>query len=264
MFASYQKRISITSYGGNSYGSLHVTGFEQVVTNGIPTYYVIDFSTYSSVIQFDQHWNYQTDGSLSYYYSHTLKYVDGYFYISAYQYFYKTGISFNMIASYYNNSIVFYRSIYFDSSSSLFYVTGGGISVFDTNCNFQRYMTLGGYTYSPGNVLSYLNGNFYVDSQPTYYDYDTYQGNIAVASQATGAFVAEYDNICSGGLNSVSIDSFGYMAVSCWGGSILLYNAYNGTFLNLQLAASSNSWFTAVDASGRFVSMSSYAIDIYY
>ena len=258
MFANYQKRFSITSYGGNSFSS--VTGFEQVVTNSIPTYYVTDFNV-PRVIKFDQNWNYENTIKLSYY-SYSLKHVNGYFYITAQYTIYKTDINFNTIISYNHNGRFYYYSIYYDSSSTLFYVTGGGgVSIFDTNCNFQRHMEIG--TYGPFS-LSYLNGNFYVDSQPTYYDYDTYQGNIAVASQATGAFVAEYDNICSGGLNSVSIDSFGYMAVSCWGGSILLYNAYNGTFLNLQLAASSNSWFTAVDASGRFVSMSSYAIDIYY
>ena len=49
IFANYQKRFSITSYGGNVFDT--ITGFEQVVTNGIPTYYVVD---YNRVIQFDQ------------------------------------------------------------------------------------------------------------------------------------------------------------------------------------------------------------------
>ena len=45
---------------------------------------------------------------------------------------------------------------------------------------------------------------------------------------------------------------------------ILLYNTYNDTCLNLQLATSSNwSYNTAVDASGRLVSISNYAIDIF-
>ena len=71
MFANYQKRFSITSYGGNSFSS--VTGFEQVVTNSIPTYYVIGKLKYffnrrnnSCVIQFDQNWNSKQDHLLAY------------------------------------------------------------------------------------------------------------------------------------------------------------------------------------------------------
>ena len=65
---------------------------------------------------------------------------------------------------------------------------------------------------------------------------------------------------------SITIDAFGYMAVGCNDFLISLYNAYYGTYLNLQfqLAPSNVPYFTAVDVSGRFVSMSSSAIDIYY
>jgi len=57
------------------------------------------------------------------------------------------------------------------------------------------------------------------------------------------------------------------MAVSCNNFSnnrtILLYDAKNGTYLNLQLATS-GPCVTAVDASGRFLSMGLNIIDIYY
>ena len=56
MFANYQKRFSITSYGNNSF--VCVIGFEQVVTNGIPTYYVSDYWN-QRVIEFDQYWYYK-------------------------------------------------------------------------------------------------------------------------------------------------------------------------------------------------------------
>ena len=47
-------------------------------------------------------------------------------------------------ASYYNQSARYYL-IYYDSSSSFFYVSAGmngrsGFSMFDTNCNLQRYI----------------------------------------------------------------------------------------------------------------------------
>ena len=65
---------------------------------------------------------------------------------------------------------------------------------------------------------------------------------------------------------SINIDSFGYTAVGCHNdGQIYLYNANNMSYLKSRLAKSSNySLYTAVDASGRFVSMSGFAIDIYY
>ena len=244
--------LRITSYGG--YAIRGVTGFEQVVANGIPTYYVLNGSV---VAQFDQYWNYGKFYSLSYN-NYNLKYVNGYFYISAGAYFYKTDMNFNRIASYYKYNFN-YKSIYYDSSSSLFYVAGSSqsVSIYDTNCNFQRFMTLGGY-YSPGNALSFFNGNLY-------FDYGT---SIAEASKATGAVVAKYDNVCyyyPSGINSITFDSFGYMAVSCYGNSIVaLYNAINGTYLTSLAEISSSSFFTAVDGSGRFVSVSYTAIDIFY
>ena len=73
-------------------------------------------------------------------------------------------------------------------------------------------------------------------------------------------------------INSITIDSYGYMAVGCWYGRygyiIALYNAINGTYLDFfQLSSyqpSNYPSFTAVDASERFVIMSQTAIYIYY
>ena len=259
MFANYRKRFSITSYGGVAIS--YVSGFEQVITNGIPTYYVVDFWD-QLVIQFDQYWNYVKYNQLPYTYIRNIKYVNGSFYISALSYFLKTDMNFTVINYYYRN-MVYHESIYYDSSSSLIYVaTYGGISsivvILDTNCRFQRYMTLGGF--SPKYSLSYFNGYLYGDNGL----YNNGGKSIVVASKANGTFVAQYNNVCEDGIVSINIDSFGYMAVGCWGGvPISLYNANDGTYLN-QLVPSHAPLFTAVDASGRFVSMSTKAIDIYY
>jgi hypothetical protein len=97
----------------------------------------------SRIVQFNQDWNYQKYYNLTYGNSFSLKFINGYFYFSANYYFYKTDINFNLNASY-NNPNAYYRSIYYDSSSGLFYVCTGNypLSVFDTNSNFQRFMTL--------------------------------------------------------------------------------------------------------------------------
>ena len=254
MFANYQKRSRISPFIGDSLS--YVAGFEQIVTNGIPTYYVlVNIGFVTRVYQFDQYWNNQKNFMFTLQNSWNLRYVNGYFYIAANKRFYKTDTNFTTNASY-NNSNAFYRSIYYDSSSRLFYVAGNssqGISIFDTNCNFQRYMTLGGY--SPSQALSHFNGYLYGD----------YGTSIIVASKATGAFAAKYNTLCSNYISYITIDSFGYMAVSCgdYNRLIYLYNAYNGTYLNQQLA-SSYTYFTAVDSSGRFVSTSEFLINIYY
>ena len=127
-------------------------------------------------------------------------------------------MNFNRIASYYGTNS--YSSIYYDSISSLFYVSGGshGVSIFDTNCNFKPYITMGGY--SPSKPLNYFNGTLYGD----------YGNSILVASKVTGAFVAKYNTLCSNDIYSITINSFGYMAISCLNdGPIFLYNATNAT-----------------------------------
>ena len=103
--------------------------------------------------------------------------------------------------------------------------------------------------------MRYFNGNLYGDKGD--------DNSIIVASQETGEFVDLYNNVCPDIIVSITIDSFGYMAVSCNGGLIALYNANNGTYLN-QIAASYNPYYTDVDASGRFVSIGSNVLDIYY
>ena len=144
------RRNSITSYGGNIDGISAFSGFEQVVTNGIATYYVLNDN---HVIQFDQYWNYEKNNQLPYR-GRKFKYVNEYFYISGSadesDVFYKTDMNFNLIAYFDASSFndedkhINYNSIYHDSKSLLFYVSGDseGVSVFDANCNFQRYIML--------------------------------------------------------------------------------------------------------------------------
>ena len=83
-----QKKFTLTTYG--SYGFNNIKGFEQVITNGIPTYYVADGKR---VVQFDQYWNYQKSYNLTdlnrYGDSYSLKYVNGFFNNIKYNIFYK-------------------------------------------------------------------------------------------------------------------------------------------------------------------------------
>ena len=164
-------------------------------------------------------------------------------------------MNFNITNYNYYYNYVQYHSIYYGSISSVVYVaseSAPGLSVFDTNCNFLRYMSFVGY--SPSYSLSYFNGNLYGDDGGS---------NVEVASKSTISFVAKYSTLCDY-ISSITFDSFGYMAVGCWYNQVALYNAYNGSYLNLQLATSNYPSFTVVDASGRLVSLSNNVIDIYY
>ena len=203
-----------------------ITGFEQVVTKSIPTYYVVDYST-QRVIQFDQFWNHQKFYGLPYQ-SWSIKYVNGYFYIPAGKYLNKTDRNFNIIASY--NSDANFRSIYYDSSSALFYVTGDtrGVSVFDTSCFRQRLLYVLGYT--PLNALSYFNDNLYIDSTNSLILISKTAG-VSINSIFYNTLISQYKTVCSTSITSLTIDLDGYMAVGCnnpsFDGTIALYSTNN-------------------------------------
>ena len=117
--------------------------------------------------------------------------------------------------------------------------------------------------------MSYFNGYFYGDiysiiSTPGTHFIREHRIFIAVASKETNALVAKYRTACQSDIDYIFIDSFGFMALSCQQ-YVVLYNTANiGTDLKLKLETSDISYFTAVDASGRFIPIGGEAIDIYY
>ena len=62
--------------------------------------------------------------------------------------------------------------------------------------------------------MRYFNGNLYWDKGD--------DNSIIVASQETGEFVDLYNNVCPDIIVSITIDSFGYMAVGCGNFFIML------------------------------------------
>ena len=53
----------------------NITGFEQVITNNTPTYYVTDYSnSYNRVLVFDQYWNFAYYNNLPFSMTYGIKY----------------------------------------------------------------------------------------------------------------------------------------------------------------------------------------------
>ena len=73
MFSNFTNKLKFSSYAGNNFNTL--TGFEQVTSNGVTVYYLIEWGT-SRAIKYNDNWVYQTYYSFPY----SGTYVRGYLY----------------------------------------------------------------------------------------------------------------------------------------------------------------------------------------
>ena len=261
MLQNYRKRFSLTSYGDTNW--THLTGVEQVVTGGVVTYYVIDYGT-SRVITYDQYWNYQNYSNLLFSGTYTTKYVYFYFTADSYCYFYKTDVTFKVALNNYTKAGVTYRQMYYDSNSSKFYIAPTRlqvIQVFDTNCSLVENISLGNdYPYG----LNYFNGKLYVGTM-----YNSYYGINQIVVLQNGIIKNRFNvSLCSivsiWGVISITFDSYGYMANSCYSNNTIILTDSNGVNYNKYIKTASQPFISQIDASGRFVLMTSQSLDIYY
>jgi hypothetical protein len=241
---------------GNEQYWCGLTGFEQVVAYPIATYYLVIHCFMSRVVIFNQNWNYINNTDLLAN-SYTMKYISGYFYITSDTIFYKTDMNFVVQASSTNPGYDVYRQIYYDSSSSKFYVgtfQSKCISIFDSNCSLIETISLAAYNYETFGI-NYFNGYFYASVV-----------NKIIKLLANGTITSEYETICLSSSNqiaSITIDSFGYLAVSCNSDGKILLLDYNLNYLNQYLTTSAP-YVTAIDSYGRFVIMTANGLEIYY
>ena len=240
-----------------------MTGFEQVVRDNIPTYYVVDLSQTSRVVTFNRNWRYQNKSSLPYAITFAIKYVNGYFYFSSNDYFYKTDSNFNLISNY-NRFWASYRGIYYHSKSALFFVSPSSLNeihVFDTNCGLQASISTPNFK---PYAINNLHGNFYVGQNVE--DGRGQEPRMAVLKKDMILRITSKWNINCGTESrvvSITFDSLGFMLVSCEAtNKILLYDT-NGNYLN-SLQTLSTPYATAIDHNGRLVIMTGNSLDIYY
>ena len=234
-----------------------LTGIEQVVTNGVATYYAIDLASISRIVTFNQFWIYQGYQNLPYPYTYTTLYVGGYFYFSSNDYFYKTYSNFNVI-NYYQNSGG-YRQIVYDSISSKFYVatytTFARIDIFDTSCSLLQSINLGSkFPYG----LAIFNGSIYAG---------IFMSNQVIVIQnglVSKYFTVNQFLVSQSSMTSITVDAFGYLTLSCELCNLLVVYDANGNYMNASIPTSPGSYISAIDADGRFVVMTSKSLDIYY
>ena len=254
MLANFTKRFSLTSYGGNSWGLL--TGFEQIVNiYGVATYYLIDYNSYRVVI-FDKNWNYQTFiGLPGFSNPYDLKSVGVYFFISSNSYFYRTDSSFNYQTNYaWGNA--YYRQIYYDMPNVKLYVSAYNINqiyVFSPTCSLLQQISLSFSVYG----LNYFNG----------YLYGSMTSFNQVAIITNGVVLSRFSvPLCTtNSIQSIGADSFGYFALGCPSNNKIFVYDYNGIYQNVSLTSTATVLFnTHIDASGRYVVMNGFYLDIYY
>ena len=230
---NYSKRFSLTSFGGVNWNWL--TGFEQIVTNGVLTYYAIDYSpTLSHIVTFNQFWIYQGYQNLPYPATYATKYVGGYFYFSSDSYFYKTYSNFFVI-NYYQSTGTNYRQFVYDSASSKFYVAASSsprIDVFDTSCSLLQSINLGSKL--PFG-LAFFNGSIYAGVL------DSNQVIVIQNGLVSRYFTVNQCPVSPYYIFSITVDTFGNLALSCLSSNLIVVHDLNGNYMNASLTTISSS-----------------------
>ncbi len=187
------------------------SNIETATVNSIEYNIVSDLNV--GVHLYDSNWNYQSTFNMV-----SINYVivaNGYFYVT------DAGSGCRIIKTTLTSSTVLnsygggYRGLYYDSLGSRIIAAGCDVSsvdVFDLDLNLLSSVSIGG---CPHGVTVY-NTKIYVALN----DY----GNIAVISN--GVIENTHSTICSGSLARISVDLFGYFALTCYGdGQVYLYNS---------------------------------------
>ena len=234
-----------------------MTGFEQVISGNVATYYLLDWAT-TRVITYKQDWTYVSYKSMPYQYSYDLKYVNGFFFVTSDNYFYKTDSNFNSVAAYgYWQAL--YRQLYYDSTTSLIYTAPFALTqlhVFTTSCTLSTTISLSGF--SAYGISSY-NGALYTG---------IINGNQVFAISNKLITRMFYINTCSSGYTyqilSITFDSFGNMAITCQANRYITVYDYNGNTMNALLTTAGYPFISKVDSMGRFIVMANSQLEIYY
>ena len=252
MLNNYSKRFSLTSFGGVNWN--YLTGFEQIVTNGVSTYYAIDFGA-SRIVTFNQFWIYQGYQNLPYPNTYTTKYVGGYFYFSSDSYFYKTYSNF-IVINYYQSNGANYRQFAYDSAK--FYVAAyviARIDIFDTSCSLLQTINLGS---KQPYGLAFFNGSIYagiINSKQVIVIQNGLVSKYFTVNQCTSS----QDSIFS-----ITVDIFGYFELTCYNSKLIVVYDSNGNYMNASIPTSADPYVSAIDSDGRLVLMTYKSLDIYY
>ena len=232
-----------------------MTGFEQVAGSGSnnASYYLLDYGT-SRVILYNQNWIYQSYKNLSISKGYSIKYVENYFYFSSDNYFFKTDVNFNYIQNYTKSGGLF-KQIYFLNTTSLFYVNSFSslIYLFNTNCTTVSTITVTGRNLVG---LNYFGNSLFVGTNSA-----SQVLVVLTNSTLSNTFAI---TACTTKIYYLTIDEYGYMAVSCNADSYVAFYDYKGIYMGLGFNTTAMPFQTAVDSSGRFIVCSANNLLIYF
>ena len=224
-------------------------GFGYLVDSNT-TYYVLEWSG-NRIIIYNSNWQYLTFKSLNRP-AHMIT-INSNLYISGDQNVYKTDKYLNIISQY-NNVSVYYRGLYYNSSSNTIYVAGylnNRIDVFDLNLTLVHSIST--FAYFPFSLQGYKN----------YIYVGTFNSSELLVIE--NKIIIQKFTVCNTGtLISILIDHFGYMALSCnMDKKVYLYYSSNVSNTGMSLR-SAYPHFTNFDSNGNFVVILSYQIDIFH
>ena len=211
----------------------------------------------SRIVLFDQFWLYKLYYKLPYGGAYATKYVEDHFYISSDNHFYKTNSEFTLISFHENNSS-YYRQFFFDSVSLKFYVASNGLSridIFNTFCSRLDSINLDS---NRPYGLNFFNDIIYASI--------AHSNEIIAIQNHTITKLTTVDK-CSGKdnqLTSISVDSYGYLAITCHNNQLITIYDVNGNYKNTQLSTSKYPFMTSIDSKGRLIVTTENSLDIYY
>ena len=227
------------------------------MTNDIERYYAIDH-TLSRIVTFNQNWVYQGYQSSPYPNPYMTKYVDGYFYFSSNYYFYKTKSNLDVV-NYYQNFAAHYRQFAYDPSKSKFYVAPSHlnrIDVFETSCLLLQSIKLDDKPYG----LAFYDGNIFVanahKNQILLVQNGLIKKNITIEHCQCPT--------CGRQINSIKVESFGYLVIICYDSKIISIYDLNGIYMNAKISTSTHLYIVEMDTRGRVVVIESKSLDIFY
>ena len=217
-----QKQITTKSSMHDSF--FYVTGFVTTCDLNKRNYYVLDGDR-SEVVQYDQNWNYlntffipSTNGFISV----VVNNLRFFYALSYWNQIYQFDTNFNIINRYSYNNRYYGYSICFNSATNHVLATSrSGILILDQNLTLIRnYDFLSDNSYSM-NIIVY-NDIVYVSAS---------NGVIWVLVNETATMF--FNTLCSL-IQSMLIDSFGYIAILCSDSTIYVYSS-SGIYMNFTL-----------------------------
>ena len=240
---------------------LGILGIEEVVQNGISSYYSIEWHS-NTIITFDDKFKVKRRVKGEFDLMDSLKYVENSFYIIAPSVFYKTNLHFRRIDQFKDP---YFRPLRFDYDiiNSKFYIIilsnylRNYIKVFDKSCSFLYEFGMAN-NFSPI-VIAVYNNNLYIAPHS--------QNQMIAITSNTGQVIEYFNkNIndpCRRYGFSINVDSLGYVAIGCRDPAIIVLYDSKGNYVTKtkltfnepirEIKIMSNNRLAIVDESSVFI-----------